>query len=125
VCPVEARLHAALADKCRQLGCVPLAVGGVSDHVHVLVAWSRTVTVAELAKGLKGSSSHLMNHTICPTELFRWEERYSAFTVGHSELETVRTYVLQQRQHHARGTASAPWEPATAGLANVAGDLGR
>ena len=57
---IEARLYAAIAAKCRELKCVPLAIGGVEDHVHLVVRLHTTVSVAQLLKGVKGSSSHLV-----------------------------------------------------------------
>ena len=56
---IKPRLNAAIAEKCRELKCVPLAVGGIADHVHLLVRLHTTVAVATLAKEVKGASSHL------------------------------------------------------------------
>jgi len=51
---LEQQLYRALAKKCRDLYCVPLAVGGMVDHVHVLVQMSAAVAVAQLVKGTEG-----------------------------------------------------------------------
>ncbi len=57
---VRPRLYAAIAGKCRELKCVPLAIGGIADHVHLLVRLHTTVAVATLAKEVKGASGHIL-----------------------------------------------------------------
>jgi len=64
---VESRLYAAIAEKCRKLKCVPLAIGGIDDHIHLLVRLHTTVAIATLVKEVKGSSSHLVTHEITPS----------------------------------------------------------
>lgn len=59
------------AEKCRQLKCLPLEIGGVADHV--LTRLHPTVAVAELVKEIKGASSHLVTHQVLPGEFFKWQ----------------------------------------------------
>ncbi len=96
------------------LGCRALAVGNASDHVHVLVAFAPTVTVAAIAHRLKGASSRLLS-----THLGRssgWQAGYFAETVG--DVDAVAAYVRGQREHHRQPTGREPWEkePAPAGF---------
>lgn len=102
---IESRLHGALAEKARQLGCEPLAIGGVPDHVHVLVRLPATTTVATLVKELKGASSHLVNREVAPAAGFRWQGGYGAFTLARRDVPLVRRYVAEQKRHHAASTA--------------------
>ncbi len=69
---VERRLYGAVIDKCRELKCSPICIGGMQDHLHLLVRLPTTLAVATLLKEVKGSSSHLMTHGIKPTEFFKW-----------------------------------------------------
>ena len=98
---VEGHVQAAIAAKCREFDCEPLAIGGVSDHVHLLVRLNPAVALAKLVQEVKGSSSHLVTHQIHPGEFFKWQGAYRAFTLRKSEVETVRAYILYQKQHHA------------------------
>ena len=61
---IEPRLYAAMAAKCDGLKCHPMAIGGIENHVHLLAGIPSTVTVADLVKGVKGSTSHLLNHAV-------------------------------------------------------------
>jgi putative transposase len=106
---IEARLYAEIARKCRELGCIPLAIGGVPDHVHVLLRGNATLPVATIVKEVKGSSSHLANHVLTK-DAFKWQGSYSAFTLRKSEAPLVKAYVERQKQHHEVGDLWEEWE---------------
>jgi putative transposase len=77
-----------------------IAVGGIEDHVHVLLKFPTTVCIADLAKSLKGGSTHMVNHALKPGTFFKWQGSYGAFTVSRSHVPMVRSYVLSQEHHH-------------------------
>ena len=110
---IEPRLYASIAEKCRELKCVPLAIGGTADHVHLLVRLHTTVAVADLVKGVKGSSSHLVTHEITPGEFFKWQGSYGAFTLRKEDIPKVKAYVEAQKEHHAVGNVWEKWEQTT------------
>ncbi len=107
---VESRLYAAIATKCRQLKCEPLAIGGIEDHVHLLTRLHTTIAIATLAKEVKGSSSHLVTHEIAPGKFFKWQGAYGAFTLRKSEVPQVKAYILNQKQHHVENDLYDEWE---------------
>jgi|HubBroStandDraft_6_1064221.scaffolds.fasta_scaffold788810_1 putative transposase len=107
---VEEALHAAMTAKCRALGCPPIAVGGVEDHVHLLVSLDPAMNVAKLVKDVKGSSSHLMTHGLAQGSQFRWQSGYGAFSLRHDDVPTVRRYIAQQKEHHTGNTLNPSWE---------------
>ncbi len=111
---IEARLYAAIAAKCRELKCIPLAIGGVADHVHVLVRLHTTVAIATLVKEIKGASSHLVTHVITPDQPFKWQGAYSAFTLWKADAPQVAAYIGNQKTHHATGDLVAEWEQVAA-----------
>ena len=101
---LEPKIFAAVAEKCRELKCVPIALGGIEDHMHLLTRFHTTVAIATLAKEVKGSSSHLVTHAIMPESFFKWQGAYGAFTIRKSEVPTVKAYIENQKEHHARNT---------------------
>jgi REP element-mobilizing transposase RayT len=82
------------------LGCQSLIVGGVSDHVHLLLELGRTITIADAIGKIKSTSSLwvIQNHIAS----FHWQAGYAAFSVSQSNVEAVRTYIRNQRQHHEK-----------------------
>jgi REP element-mobilizing transposase RayT len=109
---IEPRLYAAMAAKCRELKCIPLAIGGVEDHIYLLVRLHATTPVAVLVKEVKGASSHLVTHVICPGEFFKWQGSYSALTLAEKDLPRLKGYIGSQKQHHAAHNLLVVWERA-------------
>ena len=107
---IEQPVYAAILDKCGELKCPPLAIGGMPDHVHLLVGLHTTVAVAELLKQVKGASSHLVTHRLKPGEFFKWQGCYGAFTLAKDAVPVVRAYIECQKEHHSQGSASYEWE---------------
>ncbi|MGI8912715.1 MAG: IS200/IS605 family transposase [Chloroflexota bacterium] len=107
---IEDRLVACLADEARGLRCSPMAIGGMADHVHVLIAIHPTVAVARLVQQLKGVSSHLINHELDSPAGFKWQGAYGAFSVSPDAAPFVARYIALQKQHHAKGTLHLEWE---------------
>jgi putative transposase len=108
---LEPRIYGAIIEKCRALKAYPLALGGMPDHLHLLVRLPATLAVAELIKGVKGSSSHLVAQMITPGEFFKWQGAYGAFTLGKAEVDRCIDYIRGQKQHHATGgQLQADWE---------------
>lgn len=98
---IRDRVHAAIAEEARRLGCSEVVVGGVADHVHVVVAIPSTISIAILVQQLKGKSSHLVNHELSPGAEFRWQGGYAALSARSADYAQLRQYVLGQEHHHA------------------------
>lgn len=83
-------------------GCHVLRVGGVENHVHVLLMFSKTETVAHVVEEMKRNSSRWIK-TISPIyENFAWQGGYGAFSVSQSQVDTVMRYIENQREHHRK-----------------------
>ena len=81
-----------------------LAIGGVEDHVHLLVSLRPAVSVAEVVRQLKAISSRWINQRPDFEGTFAWQKGYAAFTVSQSQVPTVRRYILGHEQHHHSST---------------------
>jgi REP element-mobilizing transposase RayT len=95
--------------ECIQAECVALnadviTIGGVENHVHVLVRLPTTLLVAMLVKQVKGASSHLVTHKLTPGEGFKWQGAYGAFTISKAEVPRIRDYIVHQEGHHRNNT---------------------
>jgi REP element-mobilizing transposase RayT len=91
-----------LGGMANNLGCQSLIVGGVADHVHLLLQLGRTISIADAVGRIKSASSAWVNQTRgLPTE-FHWQSGYGAFSVSQSNVEAVREYIRRQPEHHAK-----------------------
>lgn len=102
------RLHAYLGGAIRTLHGIPEEVGGVSDHVHILLGLKATHSVAEFMRDIKRQSSLWVHETI-GQKSFGWQEGYGAFTVSPSHREAVRSYIQHQGEHHRKKTFQAEY----------------
>jgi len=93
------RLHEYLGGTIRGLGGFPEGIGGVEDHVHLLVSLKATHNLADVLRELKKASSVWVHGTLEERQ-FAWQEGYAAFTVSASALDAVRRYIANQEQHH-------------------------
>ena len=99
----RARLHEYLGGAVRSLGGVPQGVGGVGDHVHLLLGLKPTHRLSDFMRDLKKSSSAWISETI-PLPSFHWQEGYAAFTASASARESVRQYIAGQEEPHRHKT---------------------
>ncbi len=82
------------------LGGVSQRVGGVADHVHLLVGLKATHCLADFMRELKKATSVWARENHEPD--FVWQDGYAAFTVSASKREVVRQYIEKQESHHAK-----------------------
>jgi REP element-mobilizing transposase RayT len=98
--PIAERLHPYLGGIARARACSPLAVGGTSDHVHLLIGLSRDLSPAELIRDLKANSSKWIRQTYPDLSQFAWQGGYGVFSVSQSNVDDVRRYIERQEEHH-------------------------
>ena len=97
------RLHAFLGGTVNQLGGVPEAIGGVADHVHLLLGLRATHALADVLREVKAVSSRWVHDEI-GVPAFQWQEGYGKFTVGAPQRAEVRHYIARQEEHHRTRT---------------------
>ena len=96
------RLHAFLGGVVRQLDGIPQTVGGVGDHVHLLIGLGAMHRLADVMREIKSVSSRWVHEEV-GVKLFSWQEGYGALSVGERSLETVKEYAAKQKEHHREG----------------------
>jgi REP element-mobilizing transposase RayT len=92
-------LHAYMAGVVKGLQAHPRQIGGVADHVHLLVDLKSTHQLSGFVQELKKSSTQWVRETL-HRSAFQWQEGYGAFTVGSSELDRLISYIRNQEEHH-------------------------
>lgn len=95
-------MHLYLGGILANLDCQPIIVGGVADHIHLLYTLSRTHSVSEVVKEVKRGSSLWIKTTHADVRDFAWQDGYGIFSVGFSQIESVRGYITSQEEHHKK-----------------------
>lgn len=87
----------------RNLGGHSHEIGGVSDHVHLLLSLKPTQMISKVMQEVKKSSSKWV-HDELHIPGFAWQDGYAAFTVSVSVMPKVLAYVQNQEEHHRTRT---------------------
>ncbi|MCX6876384.1 MAG: IS200/IS605 family transposase [Verrucomicrobia bacterium] len=99
---VRDSLHAYMATVLHNLGCPPVLINSVEDHVHILFELARTVAVSSAVEDVKKASSKWIKNQGGEFAGFAWQAGYGAFAVSESNVPAVREYVANQQEHHRK-----------------------
>jgi REP element-mobilizing transposase RayT len=86
----------------RENGMKALQVGGVADHIHILISLPATLALSKAIQLLKGNSSKWLHETSPEQREFAWQEGYGAFSIGVSGVEETVAYIRGQEEHHRK-----------------------
>lgn len=87
----------------KEFGGVPLAIGGIEDHAHMLIGLRATHRLDYVMRDVKSGSSDWAHSTLGKRS-FAWQPGYFGVTVSPSHIEKVTRYILNQEQHHRHKT---------------------
>ena len=76
------------------------AIGGTENHIHLLCTLSTKKPLTEMLQRIKGHSSKLINGSLDSNTKFNWQSGNGIFTVSHSQVDSVKKYILNQEEHH-------------------------
>jgi REP element-mobilizing transposase RayT len=97
--------HNHIASLCNQHGSPALIVGGVEDHVHLLINLNKNQSLSSIIENIKKYSSKWIKALAISDEnlsQFYWQNGYGAFSVSQSNVEKVKNYIENQESHHRK-----------------------
>lgn len=98
--PVQTIIHKYIYGIIEGKDCFPVAINGTHDHVHILTGFNPKISIEDLVRDIKRSSSIFINNQRLFSSKFNWQEGYGAFTVGYRDLDRVYQYVSNKNIHH-------------------------
>ncbi|HZR29853.1 MAG TPA: IS200/IS605 family transposase [Terriglobales bacterium] len=93
---MQMRLWKYVAAVGRQNGILIHQVGGMEDHIHILLQLPAVLSLAKAVLVLKAYPSKWMG------KKFAWQKGYAAFSVSASNVPAVRKYIQNQQHHHRK-----------------------
>ena len=99
---IRERLWPYLGGIARENNMKALAIGGVADHVHLLLSLPTTLSISKAMQLLKGNSSKWLRETFLEfrSQGFAWQEGFGAFSIGVSGVADTVRYIQTQEEHH-------------------------
>lgn len=81
-----------------------IAINSMPDHIHILVGFGTTITIADLIHDIKIASTNYINDHRLVAGKFAWQKGYGGFSYSRSHLDRVVKYILNQKKHHRKKT---------------------
>jgi REP element-mobilizing transposase RayT len=101
---IENRVWAYIGGIARKHNLTALQVGGIDNHIHVLISSPPSVSPSQIAQWIKGATSHWIHSEFPELKGFAWQDGYGVFSVCKSHSQKVIDYIKNQREHHKRQT---------------------
>lgn len=101
---IRGELYQYIAGTAQELGCIIYKIGGVEDHIHIASSLSKTLTISSLLETIKSNSSKWIKTRSVLCRNFAWQNGYAAFSIGYSHIDTLKTYIENQAEHHHKKT---------------------
>ncbi len=98
----RSEVHAYLGGCAKTLNGLPIQVGGVADHVHLLTTLPRTLCIADFVKEVKRVSTGWIQERAGMFSHFHWQAGYGTFSVSESLIPKVVHYIKNQEEHHRK-----------------------
>ena len=99
---IERELFAYIGGIIRTFDSKLLCANDTSNHIHLLISLSKNILIPKLIGDVKRSSSKWIKTKSELLQKFQWQDGYSAFSVGHTQIEMVTKYVENQKAHHEK-----------------------
>ncbi len=99
---IEVELHKYIASVLRGIGGSCVEISGMPDHLHLLAILPPKIAVSDALRDIKANSSKWIHESKPEHMKFAWQDGFSVFTVSKSQVEPVRKYIHEQKQHHAQ-----------------------
>ncbi|MBF0411447.1 MAG: IS200/IS605 family transposase [Desulfamplus sp.] len=101
---MEEQLYKYITMKGEELKSIIHAIGGIDDHIHLIVSIPPALSISEYVGKIKGGSSHFVNHRFNNAQFFAWQEKYGVFSLSSKQLDNAVDYVVKQKEHHYTGS---------------------
>jgi len=98
----QPRIWSYIGGIAKQNGFKAMSVGGIENHIHILLSLPATMPLAKAVQLIKGGSSKWIHENLPDMRLFSWQQGYAAFSVGISDIERTVAYISKQKEHHKR-----------------------
>ncbi len=99
---IRNEMYAYMASIFKRLADPAIIIGGAEDHVHILWIWPRNKDGSKIIGEVKRCSSIWIKGKGGALDKFHWQNGYGAFSIGESQIGTVKKYINHQEEHHKR-----------------------
>lgn len=96
----ERRIHLFIKDLLEEMGQEVVGIGGMPDHLHLLLESSGDVSITDLVEECKEVSARFIREKELAPTSFEWKEGFAAFSFSREELGRLVPFVESQKEYH-------------------------
>lgn len=100
----EEKLYKYITGTVQNMGQKMLRINGMPDHIHFLIGLKPEISISDLVREIKKSSTNHIKEKKLTKYNFNWQTGFGAFSVSHSQLDKVINYIINQKEHHRKKT---------------------
>ncbi len=97
---IRPALYTEMTTMLRKLGALLYSIGGIEDHLHILIEAPRTTALANIVQEIKTVTAHWLPSKSPAFCDFAWQTGYGAFSISYPTIEAVKQYIMNQEDHH-------------------------
>lgn len=97
---IEEELYKYISGIVRNVEGACIEINGMPEHIHLLAILPPKIAVSNALRDMKANSSKWIHETKSGLVSFAWQDGYAAFTVSKSQVDPVRHYIREQKEHH-------------------------
>ena len=96
----EKTLFAYILGVTENLNCKLIRINAALNHMHILVKIPTTISASDYIATVKRSTSLFIKNTGLYPKFWGWAREYSVQSVSLDDVERVRQYIINQKEHH-------------------------
>jgi len=77
-------------------------IGGMPDHLHILMEVTVKIALADFIRDLKTSSAKWIKGNYLFPAFQGWASGYAAFTYAAKDKNMIVRYIMNQKEHHTK-----------------------
>lgn len=98
------QIHRYIGGIIKGLDGTPTAIGGTTNHVHILTSLPKSMALTDFVREIKANSSRWIKQLDTHYTQFAWQDGYGAFSVSPSLQDKTIQYIRDQEEHHRKRT---------------------
>ncbi|MCR4829783.1 MAG: transposase [Bacteroidales bacterium] len=98
----ERELYAVILEQTKSLGGTLIRIGGMPDHLHILVSLPSSISLASYVQSVKTFSSKWLHANPHFPHFHGWSREYAGFTYAFRDKDMIANYIRNQKEHHKR-----------------------
>ena len=100
----ERELYGIILSQSEKLKAKIYRIGGMPDHVHILVSLPAVLSLSQYVQAVKTFTSKWLKSSSSFPHWQGWGHEYAGISRSWSDKDTIVSYIRNQKEHHKRHT---------------------